>query len=62
MSPGRTGGNNRVCQFIAEHAMQDYPHRYKAAARGGTDGIIDTGSEDHIKIILRMNHRRYPQE
>jgi uncharacterized OsmC-like protein len=24
--------------------MQDYPHRYKAAATGGTDGIIETGS------------------
>jgi organic hydroperoxide reductase OsmC/OhrA len=24
--------------------MQDYPHRYKAAATGGADGVIDTGS------------------
>jgi len=24
--------------------MQDYPHRYKAAARGGIDGVIDTSS------------------
>ena len=24
--------------------MQDYPHRYKASAQGGTEGIIDTGS------------------
>lgn len=24
--------------------MQDYPHRYKAAATGGTEGVIDTGS------------------
>jgi uncharacterized OsmC-like protein len=24
--------------------MQDYPHRYKAAARGGTAGVIDTSS------------------
>jgi uncharacterized OsmC-like protein len=24
--------------------MQDYPHRYKASAKGGSEGIIDTGS------------------
>lgn len=24
--------------------MQDYPHRYKAAAQGGAEGVIDTGS------------------
>ena len=24
--------------------MQDYPHRYKAAASGGTEGILDTSS------------------
>jgi len=24
--------------------MQDYPHRYVATARGGSEGIIDTGS------------------
>jgi organic hydroperoxide reductase OsmC/OhrA len=24
--------------------MQDYPHRYKAAAQGSTEGVIDTGS------------------
>lgn len=24
--------------------MQDYPHRYKAAARGGVEGILDTSS------------------
>jgi len=24
--------------------MQDYPHRYKAAARGGIEGVIDTSS------------------
>ena len=24
--------------------MQDYPHRYKAAAQGGSEGVIDTGS------------------
>jgi organic hydroperoxide reductase OsmC/OhrA len=24
--------------------MQDYPHRYKAAAQGGIEGIIDTSS------------------
>lgn len=24
--------------------MQDYPHRYRAAARGGADGVIDTDS------------------
>jgi len=24
--------------------MQDYPHRYKAAAQAGTEGIIETGS------------------
>ena len=24
--------------------MQDYPHRYKAAARGAAEGVIDTGS------------------
>ena len=24
--------------------MQDYPHRYKASARGGVEGIIDTAS------------------
>jgi len=24
--------------------MQDYPHRYKASAQGGIEGIIDTGS------------------
>ena len=24
--------------------MQDYPHRYKAAAQGAAEGVIDTGS------------------
>jgi peroxiredoxin-like protein len=24
--------------------MQDYPHRYKAAAKGGAEGVIDTSS------------------
>lgn len=24
--------------------MQDYPHRYVATARGGSEGVIDTGS------------------
>lgn len=24
--------------------MQDYPHRYKAAAQGGSEGVVDTGS------------------
>ncbi|MGK2924321.1 MAG: OsmC family protein [Lysobacterales bacterium] len=24
--------------------MQDYPHRYRAAAQGSTEGVIDTGS------------------
>lgn len=24
--------------------MQDYPHRYRAAAQGGSEGVIDTGS------------------
>jgi organic hydroperoxide reductase OsmC/OhrA len=44
MSPAQAGGNNRICQPIAESAMQDYPHRYKAAAQGGAEGVIDTGS------------------
>ena len=33
--------------------MQDYPHRYKAAARGGVDGTIDTSSPG-LEIIPAM--------
>jgi len=30
--------------------MQDYPHRYKASAQGGSEGIIDTGSPGLVSI------------
>lgn len=33
--------------------MQDYPHRYAATARGGSEGIIDTGSPglENIEVM-----------